>query len=54
MLDQQMLYQVLNQVRRVFEISGVLSTGTKVLDLRPANLAIEASTSELSISIFTT
>lgn len=53
-LNQQILYQIVNQGWRVFEFSGSLSTGTKVLDLRPAILAIKASTSDLSIFLFTT
>ena len=54
MLDQQKVYQVVNQHGRLSEFLGALSIGTKVLDLRPAILAIKASILDLSISVFTT
>ena len=54
MLDQQKVYQVVNQHGRLPEFLRALSIGTKVLDLRPAILAIIASILDLSISIFTT
>lgn len=55
MLDQQISYQLVNQVGRAAStFLEALSTGTKVLDLRPAILAIKVSPSDLCISIFTT
>ena len=54
MLDQQKVYQVVNQHGRLSEFLGALSIGAKVLDLRPAILAIKASILDLSISVFTT
>lgn len=54
MLEQQKVYQVVNQHGRPSEFLGALSIGTKVLDLRPAILAIKASILDLSISVFTT